>query len=57
MAAYDVATDPRARDLHLQLAERYADAIWSAEEAEYESGKAGYLTNEGNDRWLMQNRT
>ena len=33
-AAYLDATDPRIRDVHQELAERYADAIWVAQEAE-----------------------
>ena len=33
-AAYLDATDPRIRDVHQELAERYADAIWGAQAAE-----------------------
>jgi hypothetical protein len=28
-AAYGAASDPRVRDVHFGLTERYADAIWS----------------------------
>jgi hypothetical protein len=36
-AAYLDATDPRIRDVHQELAERYTDAIWGAQEAELPS--------------------
>jgi hypothetical protein len=39
-AAYGAASDPRVRDVHFGLAERYADAIWSAQETEFEERQA-----------------
>ena len=36
-AAYLDATDSRIRDVHQELAERYADAIWGTQEAELSS--------------------
>ena len=36
-AAYLEATDPRIRDVHPELAERCADAIWDAQETELPS--------------------
>lgn len=36
-AAYLDATGPRIRDVHQELAERYADAIWDAQETEFPS--------------------
>ena len=32
--AYLDATDPRIRDVHQELAERYAEAIWEIQEAD-----------------------
>jgi len=45
--AYLDATDPRIRDVHQELAERYAEAIWEIQETEIAASLARPVV--GND--------
>ena len=40
--AADKATYPAARDIHLQLADRCADTVWSLQEAELENSDVAH---------------